>query len=142
MNKDNKIIKLIKKYREQISYVIVGGLTTVVSLLSYYISTLFLDANIPFELQCANVISWVCAVSFAFITNRKIVFRSDNNPLLESVKFVASRLFTLLVDMGCMALFVTLLNINDKISKLIVQVIVFVLNYVLSKLVVFVKKKQ
>ena len=48
-----------------------------------------------------------------------------------------SRTGTLLMDMGTMFLFVTLIGMNDKIAKLIVQVIVTVGNYLLSKLLVF-----
>ena len=69
--------ELLKKYREQISYLVVGGLTTAVSLLTYYLCTkTFLNPEIPLQLQAANVISWICAVAFAYVTNRRYVFRS------------------------------------------------------------------
>lgn len=134
-----KLIKdIIKKYREQILYIIIGGLTTVVSLLSYYISTrLFLNPENPLQLQIANVISWICAVTFAFFTNRSIVFKSHNKIIVELIRFYSSRLFTLFVEMGFMALFVTALGIDDRFSKLAVQFIIFILNYILSKLLVF-----
>jgi len=136
------IKKLYKKYREQIIYLIVGGLTTVVSLLAYYIPVLtFLDPDNPLQLQIANVISWVCAVTFAYFTNRSFVFQSKNpNMLVEAIKFVGARVSTLLIDMAIMALLVTLLKMNDKLAKLIVQVVVFILNYIFSKFFVFKKK--
>lgn len=128
----------ILKYREIVSYVIVGGLTTLVSLGSYYFCVITVcNPDIPWQLQAANFISWICAVAFAFITNRKYVFGSVNNIWQEFVKFYGGRITTLVVDMACMFLFVTILSVNDKIAKLLVQIIVFVANYVVSKFFVF-----
>ena len=134
-----KIKKNMGRYRELISYLIVGGLTTVVSLGTYYGCTLtVLDAAVPLQLQAANVLSWIAAVTFAYFTNRKYVFESRNqNMLKEAGAFYASRLSTLLMDMGLMFLMVTILRWDDKIAKLIVQVVVTVANYVISKFFVF-----
>ena len=136
-----KIKKNMGRYRELISYLIVGGLTTVVSLGTYYGCTLtVLDAAVPLQLQAANVLSWIAAVTFAYFTNRKYVFESRNQHILkEAAAFYASRLSTLLMDMGLMFLMVTILNWNDKIAKLIVQVVVTIANYVISKFFVFKK---
>lgn len=137
-----KIRDLCGKYREIISYLIVGGLTTVVSLGVYYGCVLtFLDPERPLQLQAANVLSWIAAVTFAYFTNRKYVFQSRNrNRLKEAAAFYGSRLTTLLLDMGCMFLMVTLGGLNDKAAKIVVQVLVTVGNYVLSKFLVFRKK--
>ena len=127
------------KYREIISYLIVGGLTTVVSLVTYYACVLtVLDPNHPVQLQCANIISWIAAVAFAYVTNRRFVFQSKNKHMLrEAGAFVASRVSTLVMDMALMFVMVTLGGLNDKIAKLAVQVVVTVANYVLSKFFVF-----
>ena len=94
-------------------------------------------------MQIANVLSWIAAVTFAYIANRKYVFRSENrNVLQEAAVFFASRIGTLLMDMGIMFIGVTLLGFNDKIMKLVVQVVVTVANYVFSKLMVFRKKPE
>ena len=94
-----------------------------------------------YQLQAANIISWICAVTFAYLANRIFVFKSKNQKKLkEAVSFYGSRIATLLMDMGIMFVFVTLLNFNDKIMKLVVQVVVTVANYILSKLFVFKKK--
>ena len=137
-----KLISLYKRYKEIVNYLIVGGLTTVVSLGVYYGCVLpILDPEVAVQLQAANIISWIAAVTFAYFTNRKFVFESKNeNKLKEAAAFYGSRVTTLLVDMGCMFLMVTLFGWNDKIAKLIVQVIVTVANYVLSKFIVFRKK--
>lgn len=133
------IRELYGKYKEIINYLVVGVLTTVVSLSVYYACVFtFLDPQVALELQIANVISWIVAVTFAYFTNRKFVFESKaENVGREMASFYASRAVTLLMDMGCMFLLVTCLGINDKIAKLVVQVIVTVGNYVLSKFVVF-----
>ena len=135
---------LLKKYREQITYLVVGGLTTLVSLATYFLCTkTFLTPEIPLQLQAANVISWICAVAFAYVTNRKYVFRSrEENKALEAGKFVLSRVSTLLMEMAVMWLVVTVLGINDRIVKIAAQVIVIIANYVLSKLLVFRKKER
>lgn len=138
-----KIMSIYKKYEEIINYLIVGGLTTVVSLGSYYLVVItILDPNNALQLQIANIFSWVCAVTFAYFTNRKYVFKSENkNKLKEITSFVSSRVATLLMDMAIMFVGVTLLHGNDKIVKIIVQVVVTIGNYILSKLFVFKKQK-
>ena len=140
----NRIIALIKGYKEIVSYIIVGGLTTVVSLVVYYGCVLtFLNPRDPVQLQIANVLSWIASVTFAYFTNRKFVFESTtNNIIREAGAFYISRVVTLLLDMGFMFLLVTLLNLNDKIAKLVVQVIVIILNYILSKYIVFGSKEE
>ena len=137
-----KIKKLYKKYEEIVNYLIVGVLTTVVSLLVYYgLVFTILNPNNGIELQVANILSWMAGVAFAFVTNRKYVFKSQNkNIKKEAISFVSSRVLTLLMDMGIMFLSVTILKINDKIAKLISQVVITIANYVFSKLFVF--KKQ
>lgn len=123
------------------NYVIVGLLTTVVSLLVYFICTrTFLDVNDPFQLQLANIISWIAALIFAYITNRIFVFKSKNkNIVKEFTMFTGSRLMTLVLDMLTMFIVVSLLKGSDIVGKIISQVIVTVTNYLLSKIFVFKK---
>ena len=136
------IKKIYIKHKEIISYLIFGVLTTIVSLSTYYLLVLtFLNPNNSLELQIANIISWIAAVTFAYITNRKYVFNSKNkNIIKEIIKFYSSRLTTLFLDMIIMFIFVTLLSFNDKIIKIFVQIIVTISNYILSKLLVFKKR--
>ena len=128
----NIIKSLIKKFctKEFIFYLIFGVLTTIVSLSVYYFCVLtFLNPNNAFQLQIANILSWILAVAFAYATNRKFVFESkDPNKLKELIKFVTARLLTLFLDMLVMFILVTLLHFNDKISKLISQVIITISN--------------
>lgn len=138
-----KIVGLYKKYKEIINYIIVGGMTTVVSLVVYYGCVLtFLNPQDALQLQIANILSWIAAVTFAYFTNRKFVFESTNkNILKEAFSFYISRVLTLVLDMAFMFLLVTLMDMNDKIAKLVVQVLVMISNYILSKYLVFTKKR-
>lgn len=139
-----KLKNLYKKYEEIVNYLIVGGLTTIVSLASYYLCVYtFLNPTIGIELQIANLISWVIAVTFAYFTNRKFVFKShEKNMIKEAASFYTSRIATLLMDMAIMFLFVTVLHGNDKIAKIIVQIVVTIGNYIISKFFVFKNKKN
>ena len=140
----DKIKDLYLKYKEIINYLIFGVLTTIVSLVTYYICVYtILDPDNAVQLQIANVISWIISVAFAYITNRKFVFESkEKNKIKEASKFVTSRIATLLMDMVIMYVGVTVLRFNDKIMKLISQVVVIVMNYILSKILVFKKEKN
>ena len=149
MKKDNnkdKIKNILKKVftKEIIMYLIFGVLTTVVSLAVYYLLIFtILNPENAIQLQIANILSWAAGVAFAYVTNRKYVFESkEKNKVKELGKFVTSRLATLFLDMIIMFIGVTWLKGNDKIVKLISQVLVIIGNYVFSKVIVFKKKKE
>ena len=127
------------KYPELLRYVFFGALTTAVSLGVYFLCTgTFLDPKDPLQLQLANVLSWIAAVSFAYVTNRRFVFGSRNrNVLKEAAAFFLSRLGTLGVDMGLMFLGCTVLKLDDRLMKLFVQAVILAANYLLSKFLVF-----
>lgn len=132
-----KIVGLYKKYEEIINYLIVGGMTTLVSISIYALFTKCFHVNY----MIANVISWIISVLFAYITNRVFVFKSKSeNIVLEIYQFFKYRIFSFIIEILLMYIFVELINIDDMISKVIVQVIVIILNYVFSKLFVFKKE--
>ena len=137
-----KVINLYNNYKEVINYLIFGFLTTIISLIVYYALTLtIINPNKAIELQVANILSWVAGVTFAYITNRKYVFNSKNkNVKKELISFVSARVVTLLLDMFIMGLFVSILGFNDRIMKIISQIIVIINNYIFSKLFVFKKR--
>ena len=139
-----KIKKLYNNYKEIVNYLIIGVLTTVVSLVSFYLIRIFVFTNdSQFDIQFANIISWILAVLFAFVTNKKYVFDSKSTgyqKFVEMIKFYVSRLTTLGVEMFVMWLLTSPLKVDDMISKIIVQFIIVILNYVFSKLFVFKKK--
>ena len=143
-----KIKILYQKYAEIINYLIVGGLTTVVSLGTKY-ALLFtvLDAKNPLQLQISVVVSWIAAVAFAYITNRKYVFKSkDNNILHELTLFVSARIATLIMESVFMWFFITFLKLNSDfyviIWTIVSQVLILIGNYILSKFFVFNEKKN
>lgn len=138
------IKNIYKKYQEIIKYLIFGILTTIINLLTYYLLVYAIfNPNNPLELQITNIISWFISVAFAYITNKKYVFNSQNkNITKEILKFFSSRISTLLLDIILMFTFVTILNLNDKIIKIVVAIIIIILNYILSKLLVFKTKEN
>ena len=141
--------EFLKKHKSVILYILFGGLTTVVdwsiSFLLYYLWGDAIEAT-PILLHGANVIAWVAAVAFAYITNRIWVFESKRRGLLpilgEIVAFAGGRVLTLLLQEAIMAVFCTWLGLNEYLFKIIAAVLVVILNYFLSKLVVFRKTKR
>ena len=140
-----KIWDLYHKYEEIINYLIVGGLTTVISLaVKYGLLFTVMDASDALELQIAVIISWIVAVAFAYFANRIFVFHSKSKQYLNEVSgFVAGRIATLIMEMVIMWFFVTLLKLDSNlwviIWTVVAQILVIVGNYVISKLFVFKK---
>lgn len=128
------------------NYIIVGGLTTLVSIgLKYALLFTVCDAKDPFELQLSVILSWIGAVAFAYVANRIFVFKSKSKEFLKEIStFVGGRVATLLMEMFIMWFFVTLLGLNSDlwviVFTLICQVLVMIINYFISKFIVFVKK--
>lgn len=126
-----------KKNKEVLLYLFFGGLTFCVSIASYAYFNLALNFN---EL-IANVFSWILAVTFAYITNKIWVFRAPVFTVSEFIKqilsFFGGRLVTLGVEEAILFIFITCFNLNSMIVKVVAQIIVIVLNYVISKLWVF-----
>ena len=130
---------LYKKYKEIINYLIFGGLTTLVSIGTYAIFTKIFNI----DYLVSNVLSWIIAVLFAFITNKLFVFesKSKDKKLIskEITNFFFFRIVSLVLEMVIMYVFVDLLAINDLITKIIAQIIVILANYIFSKVFVFKK---
>jgi putative flippase GtrA len=135
-----KIKALMIKYKGLILYVIFGVLTTIINIATYAVCYRVIGiANVP-----SDIIAWVVGVAFAFITNKLYVFGSKSMDMKtlfpELTKFVAARLATGVLDVIIMYIGVDVMHGPDVILKVASNVIVIILNYVLSKLVVF--KKQ
>lgn len=135
-----KLFSLLKKYGELISYLFFGGLTTVVNYAIYLpcYNLLGLSGSV------SNVIAWVIAVVFAYLTNKPFVFKSyDWSPktvLPELTKFISCRVGSGLLETAIIFVTVDCLQWNGNVIKLMTSVLVVVLNYVASKLLVFRKK--
>lgn len=137
-----KIKEIYYKYEEIWNYLVVGGLTTLVSIVAYVLVTAtFLNVENPVQLQIANIIEWVAGVLFAYFTNRRFVFKSKNdNKIKEFISFSSSRVVTLLLDMIIKGVMVNVLGIHHYIALATSMVAVTVGNYFLSKFLVFRKK--
>jgi len=137
-----KIKALCIKYREILIYLIVGVMTTIVSWLACFVAELFLDPTVAMQNNIINTIGWVAGVSFAYPLNRKWVFRSTNPQILkEFLGFAGSRVSTWILELLVMLVSVNLLKIDYWIAKIfIAAVLVTILNYVISKLLIFKKK--
>lgn len=136
-----KIKILWKKYKEIITYLFFGFVTTVVNygMFALLVRVFHLDV-VP-----ANIISWIVAVVVAFVTNKLWVFESkarDAKTIArEFGEFVAGRLITLGLETLLLWIFVDKLGMNDLVMKIITSVIVVIVNYIFSKFIIFRKKK-
>ncbi len=141
------IKEVIHKYEEIFRYLVIGVLTTLVSLATKYVLLFtFLDAKNPIELQISVVLSWILSVLFAYVTNRSFVFQSKSKKIFHEISlFVSSRVVTLLMESFLLWLFITHLKQDGNIQvifwTLVAQVVVIVGNYLLSKFIVFSKKR-
>lgn len=137
---DKKLLQLFHKYYDVITYLVFGVLTTGVNYLVYYpcLNLLGLSASV------SNVIAWIFAVAFAYLTNKPFVFRSHDwslgTVLPEMTKFVGCRVGSGAMETVILFLTVDLLRWDGNLWKIITSVLVVILNYVASKLVVFRKK--
>ncbi len=144
LNRWPKIHALYVKYEEIITYLVVGGMTTVVAWTCKFLANLILykgaATHTSVETGILTFIDWTAGVIFSFFTNRAYVFKSDAPMLPEAGKFVASRISTLFLEYLCMLVLDTLLGINFYIATFITAVLVVIANYLFSKLIVFRKK--
>lgn len=153
--KQGFVKRMFTKHKEIIMYLIFGVLTTIVSWGSYAIYESVFKASIVdvgVLVSVANVLSWVTAVLFAYITNKIFVFESKTfKPTVlfkEIGLFVGSRLISGVVEWVGVPLLVwiglnqTIFNVEGMVAKVLVSVIVVILNYILSKLIVFKKEKN
>lgn len=128
--------KIRTKYRELLRYFFAGGCTTLISIGVFHLCKLTMTWEI------SNFISWITAVTFAYFTNKLFVFQCASSfHWKEMLSFYTMRLFSLAIDMFSMFLLIQLCKMNDTLAKLLVQFIIVVINYVLSKMLIFRKKK-
>ena len=135
----------LKNHKEIVMYIVFGVATTLVNWSIYAISVKILHL----EMTISNLIAWVFAVIFAFITNKIFVFKSHNKNLkcvfFEFIKFIGSRFATGIIEILLptflykLGLNQSFLGIDGFIAKATVSIVVIILNYVFSKIIVFKK---
>ena len=143
-----KLKNLYLKYKEIINYLIFGGLTTVVSWGTY---SLFVKA-FGMSVSVGNVLSWICAVIFAFITNKLFVFDSKTwapaTAIREFFSFIGARLATGVLEWFGVPFFSEhgltqpLFGVKGLLAKIVVSIVVIILNYIFSKFLIFTKKEK
>ena len=145
---NDKINNLIKKFlnKETISYLIFGVLATIINIVVFW----FAERELAFIMSedaaslVGNVIAWVISVAFAFVTNKLFVFESKSMAfkvvMAELTGFVIARLLSLAFDEGFMFVAIVLLGMNSLLAKIISNVFVVIINYVLSKFFIFKNK--
>lgn len=143
-----KIQELFIKYKEIIMYLIFGVGTTVVNWIIY---TVIVVSGREANLTIANIIAWVGAVAFAYITNKLWVFESKSwNPKIvwkELGMFLSARIFSGIFEIGLFPVLVwmgmnqSIFGVEGMLAKIVIGVLVIVLNYIFSKLLIFRKKE-
>ena len=137
------MIKLIRRFldNEIIRYAITGGLVTLTNAVGY-----FLLREIGIIYTVSNIVSLILSKVVGYLLNKFWVYKSINDSLmqtfLELLRFILARGFTGLVDFFGLILMVELFGWNDRISKIIIMILVIILNYVLGKKAVFIKKEK
>lgn len=129
--------KLGEEQKTIVIYILFGGLAFVVSMISYIVFLRLSNGNA----LTANVFSWICAVTFAYITNRIWVFHSRSTGfreiVREAISFFAGRIVTLIMEEGILFIGINVMGIDKIIVKVIAQIIVIISNYIISKVFVF-----
>ena len=136
----NFLIRMLKKYRSFIAYAVFGVFTTIVNIVSYSVCY----NNLGLSNTFSNIIAWILAVTFAYLTNKVWVFDSKSWKWdvlkKEVVAFISCRIATGILDLVIMYISVDLMGWNALLMKICSNVLVIILNYVFSKLVIFKKR--
>lgn len=155
MNKIKQLFKLLVN-KETVTYIIFGLLTTAVSFVTLKIFDMLLGKDLYL---LSNTVSWIMAVAFAFVTNKLFVFESKSwkSGVIkkEIPSFLAARIGSYFVEQGTLWLFMSALGFDEKVfdfiviklsglmtAKLIASVLVVIINYILSKFIIFTKKSE
>jgi putative flippase GtrA len=130
-------LKIMNEKKEIILYIIFGVFTTLVNLISY----LFLAKICGIDNFVSNIMAWFFSIVFAYVTNRIFVFESKNEKILhELALFIFGRGLSGVLDSLLFYAFVILWMFDDVISKIVINIIVIIFNYVFSKVIVFKEK--
>lgn len=142
-----KLADLYEDHREGMRYLIFGVLSTIVNIVTAAFTYYVLFAKLPEEwkVNLSTVLAIIAAWIFAYVTNKLYVFASKTTGMKELFKeilsFVSCRTVTAIVEIVLMNIFVTMLQWNYLMMKIIVNIIVIILNFVFSKLIIFKKEK-
>jgi putative flippase GtrA len=134
-------MEMFQKYKETILYLVFGVLSTLINIGTYAFCTRVLGINY----YISNIIAWLVAVIFAYITNKFYVFESKSIEykyvIKELLSFMSCRVLSGVIELILMFIMLNLLLINDFIVKIITNIVVVILNFIFSKLIVFKNEK-
>lgn len=134
---------ILKLYHNAaVRYIVTGGMTTFVNLAVF--AVLFYGVKLSFP--TSNIIAIICAIAFAFFANKIVVFRSRDYSVAtwirEGITFIGARLFTMLVEVIVPVIMIGQLGMNEMVAKLLIQFVILVLNFLISKFLVFKEQKE
>lgn len=141
-----KLADIYEEHREGMRYLVFGVLSTLVNLITAAITYYVFFVKLPevFRVNLSTIISILAAWIFAYVTNKLYVFDSKTESIKELLKeiiaFAGCRTLTAIVEIVIMNVFVTRLQFNYFLMKVIANVIVIILNFIFSKLIIFKKK--
>lgn len=143
-----KLVQFYIEHKEAMRYLVFGALTTLVNIVSYAIFAKLILAQIPNEriiVNISDIIAFIVSLIFAYITNKRYVFNSKTENKKELLKeitsFTVCRIFTQIISIIMMNASIWL-GINDVIMKIIANIVIIILNFILSKLIIFKKNKK
>ena len=134
-----KFVAWYEKHREAMRYLVFGAISVVINIVVFMLCKMVLSTLV------SNLIAWVVSVLFAYVTNKYCVFNSitesKKNLFLEIIYFLAARIVTLVIDEAFIYVTIDIFLFNQLLMKIISNIIVIILNYVISKIFVFNRKK-
>lgn len=137
-----KLADIYEEHREGMRYLVFGVLSTVVNILIFTVC----KKAIGIGTVISNIIAWIFAVIFAYITNKLWVFDSKTSGtkdfLREIISFFGARVFTLFVETIFLKIVIDRLGFNETIMKIVSNIIVIIINFLLSKLIIFKNNKD
>lgn len=135
------LLRQFVRHRAVISYLFWGGMTTAVNYATYFVFTIGLHVNY----LMSNCVAWAAGVVFGYVVNKIYVFRSKDwhfsVAFRECWQFVMSRVASGIVETGILKIFVDFLDCSDVVIKICANIISVIMNYVLSKFIIFRKRK-
>lgn len=136
MENFKKLLNDKEKMKHYFIYIVFGVLTTIVDFSTFFIlDSIFMNLNE----NISNTVAVFVATVFAYFTNREYVFKSQGkNKLKEFIKFFIGRMASMLFNIIAFWFLTTFTEINELIIKAGISVIVIILNYIISKLFVFI----
>lgn len=135
-----KIADFYKEHQEGMRYLVFGALTTIVNIAIFILFSKMFNLSTTIS----NIIAWILAVIFAYITNKIWVFKAKKNSFkelfFEIVYFFLARVFTLVLETIILVIFIDKFHFNSFIMKIISNIIVIIVNFILSKILIFKRK--